>query len=59
MTPYRLEMHAKLSVDSYWELYQFWGDHLARQLASETDLVLNLASKEYSKAVESRLPQTV
>jgi len=32
---------------------------LARQLAAETDLVLNLASKEYSKAVESRLPQTV
>ena len=32
---------------------------LARQLASETDVVLNLASKEYSKAVEAYLPKTV
>ena len=23
VTPYQLEMQAKLSVDSYWELYQF------------------------------------
>ena len=59
VTPYRLEMQAKLSVDGYRDLYQFWGDRLARQLASETDLVLNLASKEYSKAVEFHLPQTV
>ena len=59
MTPYRLDFHAKLSVDSYWELYQFWGDRLARQLASETDFVLNLASKEYSRAVEPHLPGTV
>ena len=59
VTPYRLEMQAKLSVDSYRDLYQFWGDRLARQLALETDLVLNLASKEYSKAVEFHLSQTV
>lgn len=59
VTPYRLEMQAKLLVDSCRDLYQFWGDRLARQLASETDLVLNLASKEYSKAVEFHLSQTV
>ena len=59
VTPYRLEMQAKLSVDGCRDLYQFWGDRLARQLASETDLVLNLASKEYSKAVEPHLPKSV
>ena len=59
VTPYRLEMQAKLAVDGCRDLYQFWGDRLARQLASETDVVLNLASKEYSKAVEAHLPKTV
>ena len=59
VTPYRLEMQAKLPVNGCLDLYQFWGDCLARQLASESDLVLNLASKEYSKAVEPHLPKAV
>ena len=59
VTPYRLEMQARLSVDGCRDLYQFWGDRLAQQLALETDLVLNLASKEYSKAVEPHLPKSV
>jgi len=59
VTPYRLEMQAKLPVDGFRDLYGFWGDRLARQLASETDLVLDLASKEYSRAVEPHLPKSV
>ena len=59
VTPYRLEMQARLAVDGSQDLYQFWGERLARQLASETDLVLNLASKEYSRAVEPYLPEPV
>ena len=59
VTPYRLEMQAKLSVDGKKDLYDFWGDRLAVQLASETGLILNLASKEYSKAVEPWLPDSV
>ena len=59
VTPYRLEMQAKLSVDGCRDLYEFWGDALARQLATETDFVLNLASKEYSRAVEPHLPKSV
>ena len=59
VTPYRLEMQAKLSVDGRRDLYDFWGDTLARQLAAETDFVLNLASKEYSRAVEPHLPKSV
>ena len=59
VVPYRLEMQAKLKVDGCRDLYQFWGDRLARQLASETDVVLNLASREYSKAVGLHLPKRV
>ena len=56
VAPYRLEMRARLSVDGHKDLYGFWGSSLADQLAAETDLVLNLASKEYSRAVEPHLP---
>ncbi len=59
VTPYRLEMQAKLSVDGHRNLYDFWGSKLAKQLALETDFVLNLASKEYSKAVAPYLPSGV
>lgn len=59
VTPYRLEMQAKLSVDGKRDLYAFWGDKLARQLERETNFVLNLASKEYSRAVEPYLPSPV
>ena len=51
VTPYRLEMQAKLSVDGAKDLYGFWGDSLAVSLMRETDTVVNLASKEYSSAV--------
>ena len=59
VTPYRLEMQAKLSVDGCKDLYAFWGDKLAKSLARETDVVLNLASQEYSRAVKSYLPSKV
>ena len=59
VTPYRLEMQAKLPVDGHRDLYGFWGGALARELAAETDFVLNLASKEYSRAVEPHLPKSV
>lgn len=59
VTPYRLEMQARLSVDGQKDLYAFWGGKLAEQLAAETDLVVNLASKEYSRAVEPHLPGAV
>lgn len=59
VTPYRLEMQAKLSVDGCKDLYAFWGEKLARRLAGETDFLLDLASKEYSRAVEPHLPKSV
>lgn len=51
VTPYRLEMQAKLPVDGAKDLYAFWGGSIGEQLMGETDWVLNLASKEYSRAV--------
>ena len=59
VVPYRLEMQAKLSVEGKKDLYDFWGDRLCRQVSADTDVVLNLASKEYSAAVEKYLPARV
>lgn len=59
VTPYRLEMQAKLCVDGAKDLYTFWGDSLARTLLNETDCIVNLASKEYSAAVSKYVPDSV
>ena len=53
--PYRLEMQAKLSLVDAEDLYKFWGGKLYRELIREDHVVLNLASKEYSKAIEPYL----
>ena len=51
VTPYRLEMQAKLNHESYPSVYAFWSDQLAKQLLDETDTIINLASEEYSKII--------
>ena len=56
VTPYRLEMGAKLSVGGRKNLYDFWGDSIAESICAESGLVINLASKEYSQTVEKHLP---
>ena len=53
--PYRLEMGTKLAVDGHKNLYEFWGDKITKQLLSECsqdDIILNLASNEYSKVLD-------
>lgn len=54
VVPYRLEMQAGLQVNGKKDLYAFWGDRLYRNLmeGNEDGVILNLASKEYSCAVE-------
>ena len=52
VTPYRLEMQAKLSVNGSGDLYDFWGDRLYKSLLDEDRVILNLASKEYSQCIE-------
>ena len=59
VAPYRLEMQAKLAVEGHADLYGFWGDRLASVLAQETDWIVNLASREYSRAVTEHLPASV
>ena len=51
VTPYRLEMQARLTVGEARDLYGFWGSRLGEALGAETDTVIDLASKEYSRAV--------
>lgn len=54
VVPYRLEMQARLSVEGKKDLYAFWGEKLYRKLMEDNEdgVILNLASKEYSCAVE-------
>lgn len=58
VTPYRLEMQAKLGAAGARDLYGFWGRSLYEALAdpgdgagAAPDVVVNLASAEYARAV--------
>lgn len=51
VTPYRLEMQAKLKIGDAKDLYSYWGSLLAEQIYGESDCVINLASKEYSQCI--------
>ncbi len=59
VTPYRLEMQAKLAADSWKDLYGFWGSTLAQALCRESDCIVNLASREYSVCICRYLPSEV
>ncbi len=52
VTPYRLEMQAKLSVNDCKDLYDFWGERLYHSLVDDDRIIINLASKEYSQCIE-------
>ena len=56
--PYRLEMGTKLNVGEVNNLYKFWDSSLADSLnqeMNEGDLLINLASTEYFKAVPKKV----
>lgn len=55
VVPYRLEMQAKAKVNGCKNLYEFWGDSLYREVLPNDGVIINLASKEYSKCVEKYL----
>ena len=46
---YRLDFNNKLKLDNYKNLYDFWSDKVYNYIASNTDIIINLASKEYCK----------
>ena len=55
VTPYRLEMQAKASVAGHKDLYGLWGSRLYEAVRDESGLIINLASREYSKCIEKYL----
>lgn len=63
VTPYRLEMQAKAEIGANISgkpggssnLYDFWGDALYRAVRDESGIIVNLASREYSKSIEKYL----
>lgn len=55
VTPYRLEMQAKLRIGDAKNLYDYWGDRLYRSVMDDSRVIINLASKEYSKGIEKYL----
>lgn len=56
IVPYRLGMGDRARVNGTKNLYQFWGSQLADSLYDQPDQwVLNLASKEYAKAISPYL----
>lgn len=52
--PYRLEMQYKININDK-NLYKFWDNKLYKKLYSEDNVIVNLASEEYAKAVRTFL----
>ena len=55
VTPYRLEMQAKAFINGHRNLYDLWGDRIYESVRDEDGVIINLASKEYSKCIEKYL----
>jgi len=55
VTPYRLEMQAKAKVSGTKDLYAYWGERLYREVLDESRILVNLASREYSRCIEKYL----
>ena len=59
VTPYRLEMQAKLQVNDCKNLYDYWKSFIYNALVTDCSVIVNLASKEYSKVIEKYLDDKV
>lgn len=55
VSPYRLEMKTSMIGFKDYSLYHFWGKEIADAIFQDDNLVINLASKEYSRTVASYL----
>lgn len=53
--PYRLEMQAGASITGHKDLYELWGSRLYKEVRDESGIIINLASREYSKCIEKYL----
>ena len=57
IVPYRLEMQAKIQINQAKNLYEFWGSRLHDHIYKETNLVIDLASNEYSRCIRDGLKE--
>ena len=48
-------MQAKAKVDGTASLYEYWGKKLYQEVLDDSRIIINLASKEYSKCIENYL----
>ena len=55
VTPYRLEMQAKASIGGCKDLYALWNFRIYEEVRDDSGIIINLASKEYSKCIEKYL----
>jgi len=56
MQAYRLEMGTKFANKKGKNLYEFWGSKITKEINNrEQDIVINLASNEYFKAVDKKV----
>ena len=59
--PYRLEMGTKMPVGASKNLYEFWRRKLTESINQELkdgEIFLNLASNEYTKAIDTKVLKT-
>ena len=59
VVPYRLEMQSKAKIGQATNLYDFWKDSIYRELTADDNIIINLASKEYSKVIEPYIQEPV
>ncbi|MCL4140307.1 UNVERIFIED_CONTAM: hypothetical protein GTU68_003243 [Idotea baltica] len=57
--PYRLEMGTKIGIQRKKNLYEFWGNQISESINTQLsqlkqDILVNLASNEYFKAVDKK-----
>ena len=45
VTPYRLEMQAKVGIGDAKNLYEYWGELLYRSVIDDSRIIINLALK--------------
>ena len=55
VTPYRLEMQAKVEIGDAKNLYEYWGELLYHSVIDDSRIIINLASKEYARCIEKYL----
>lgn len=55
--PYRLELNTKMVGFRDYSLYHFWGSNIAENLFQEDNIVIDLASKQYTRLVKPYLSQ--